>query len=330
MTIELHGIEFRGFHGVLEHERQEGQRFLVDLDLELAELTAAETDRIEDAVDYRDVVATVVEVSEGRAYHLLEALASALADALLGRFPLGRVRSPRAEARRRARPAGRPRRRGRGARRGLPAVTVTGSAVRDPSERQITLARPGGPIGGRPLGERARQGLVISVFEPQLGEKPLAKMRLERSDRDPAVACPIEPVEGIAAPEHSADRRQPVPERGREPAAVSASATSARAASPVRSRATSRASAVETARSAPPRSATSVRGRSGGATSPCAAVYVRSWPGESSGVRVSHDRDVHQEGKRVVQRLPPEAEPLECRRPARCHQQVGGGEVVCG
>ena len=92
MTIELHGIEFRGFHGVLEHERQEGQRFLVDLDLELAELTAAETDRIEDAVDYRDVVATVVEVSEARAYHLLEALASALADALLGRFPLARVR----------------------------------------------------------------------------------------------------------------------------------------------------------------------------------------------------------------------------------------------
>ncbi len=92
MTIELHGIEFRGYHGVLEHERQEGQRFLVDLDLDVTETTAAETDRIEDAVDYRDVVATVVEVSDARAYHLLEALASALADALLDRFALARVR----------------------------------------------------------------------------------------------------------------------------------------------------------------------------------------------------------------------------------------------
>ena len=54
--------------------------------------TAAETDRIEDAVDYRDVVASVVEVWDARAYTLLEALASALADALLDRFPLVRVR----------------------------------------------------------------------------------------------------------------------------------------------------------------------------------------------------------------------------------------------
>ena len=92
MTIELFGIELRGFHGVLAHERREGQRFLVDLELDLADSTAAETDRIEDAVDYRDVVATVVEVSDGRAYHLLEALASALADALLARYPLTRAR----------------------------------------------------------------------------------------------------------------------------------------------------------------------------------------------------------------------------------------------
>ena len=92
MTIELPGIELHGFHGVLEHERREGQRFLVDLELDLADTTAAETDRIEDAVDYRDVVATVVEVSDARAYHLLEALASALADALLTRFPVTRVR----------------------------------------------------------------------------------------------------------------------------------------------------------------------------------------------------------------------------------------------
>lgn len=92
MTIELHGIELHGFHGVLERERREGQRFLVDVDLELADTTAAATDRIEDAVDYRDVVATVVEVSDGRAYHLLEALADALAEALVSRFAVSRAR----------------------------------------------------------------------------------------------------------------------------------------------------------------------------------------------------------------------------------------------
>ena len=92
MTIELHGIELHAFHGVLEHERREGQRFLVDLELDLADTGAASTDRIEDAVDYRDVVATVVDVAEGHAYHLLEALAAALADALVDGYPVTRVR----------------------------------------------------------------------------------------------------------------------------------------------------------------------------------------------------------------------------------------------
>jgi dihydroneopterin aldolase len=92
MTIELRGIELHAFHGVLEHERREGQRFLVDVELDLADTTAVRTDAIEDAVDYRDVVAAVTEISDGRAYHLLEAFAAALADALVERFPVAAVR----------------------------------------------------------------------------------------------------------------------------------------------------------------------------------------------------------------------------------------------
>jgi dihydroneopterin aldolase len=92
VTIELTSIELFGFHGVLEHERATGQRFLVDVELDVGDTRAASTDRIEDAVDYRDVVAAVVEVSDGRAYHLLEAFASELAEALLARFPVTRVR----------------------------------------------------------------------------------------------------------------------------------------------------------------------------------------------------------------------------------------------
>ena len=95
MTIELRGIELYGFHGVLDDERERGQLFVVDLELELdpeVATTAAESDRIEDAVDYRDVVDVVGEVSDARAYRLLEAFSTALADTLLARFPLARVR----------------------------------------------------------------------------------------------------------------------------------------------------------------------------------------------------------------------------------------------
>jgi dihydroneopterin aldolase len=95
MTIELRGVELYGFHGVLETERRHGQRFLVDLELgvdpEVAAAAAA-SDRIEDALDYRDVVAAVRNVSDAQAYMLLEAFASAIAQMLLDRFPVERVK----------------------------------------------------------------------------------------------------------------------------------------------------------------------------------------------------------------------------------------------
>jgi dihydroneopterin aldolase len=97
MRVELLGIALHGYHGVLEHERRDGQRFLVDVELEVGE--AGSSDRIEDAVDYRDVAACVRQVSDGRAFRLLEALATALADELVARFPAAervevRVRKP--------------------------------------------------------------------------------------------------------------------------------------------------------------------------------------------------------------------------------------------
>ena len=92
MRIELSGIALHGYHGVLEHERRDGQRFLVDVELDLAGEVAARSDRIEDAVDYRAVVARVREISDARAFHLLEAFSAALADALLAELPVTAVR----------------------------------------------------------------------------------------------------------------------------------------------------------------------------------------------------------------------------------------------
>ena len=91
VTIELAGLELRGHHGVEDDERSAGQRFLFDVRLVTAGDDAARSDRIEDAVDYRQVVSIVREVSDGRAYHLLEALATAVAEALVERLPVERV-----------------------------------------------------------------------------------------------------------------------------------------------------------------------------------------------------------------------------------------------
>ena len=89
MIVELHGLEVFGRHGVLPEEAREGQTFLVDVELDIDEPTA---DRIDAAVDYRDVAAAVLEVSDGHRFELIESLAAAIADALAARFQARRVR----------------------------------------------------------------------------------------------------------------------------------------------------------------------------------------------------------------------------------------------
>jgi dihydroneopterin aldolase len=89
ITVELRGLRLFGRHGVHAHEKENGQDFLFDVDLEVGE--RGSSDRLEDAVDYRDLARAVQEVSDARSYDLLEALANAVADELLRRFAAERV-----------------------------------------------------------------------------------------------------------------------------------------------------------------------------------------------------------------------------------------------
>ena len=90
IEVELQRLEIFGRHGVTDEERERGQIFLYDVRLEVSD--AALSDRLEDAVDYVEVAACVREVSDGRRFALLEALAAAVADAVVARFPVERVR----------------------------------------------------------------------------------------------------------------------------------------------------------------------------------------------------------------------------------------------
>jgi dihydroneopterin aldolase len=89
VLVELAGLEIPGRHGVEDWEREQEQPFVYDLELELEEPA---NDRIEDTVDYREVVELVRAVSENRQFQLLESIAAAVAEALLERFPLERAR----------------------------------------------------------------------------------------------------------------------------------------------------------------------------------------------------------------------------------------------
>jgi dihydroneopterin aldolase len=90
IEVELEGLEIFGRHGVTDEERERGQVFLYDVRLDVPD--AALSDRLEDAVDYVEVAECVREISAARQFALLEALAAAVADALVARFDVERVR----------------------------------------------------------------------------------------------------------------------------------------------------------------------------------------------------------------------------------------------
>jgi dihydroneopterin aldolase len=90
VKIELRGIEVFGYHGATDLEEREGQTFLFDVSLWPGREPKA--DDIDQTIDYRDVAACVREVSDRRRVRLLETLAAALADVLVERFAVERVR----------------------------------------------------------------------------------------------------------------------------------------------------------------------------------------------------------------------------------------------
>ena len=90
ITVEVRDLRVFGRHGVHDHERERGQDFVFDVELDVGE--RGTSDRLEDAVDYVEVARVVQDVSAGRQFSLLEALATAVADELEQRFAPERVR----------------------------------------------------------------------------------------------------------------------------------------------------------------------------------------------------------------------------------------------
>jgi dihydroneopterin aldolase len=81
--ITLRGMRFAGRHGALPGERDAAQPFEVDVTLRLDLSRAAASDELADTVDYGAVFALARDIVEERSFHLVEAIAGAIADAVL-------------------------------------------------------------------------------------------------------------------------------------------------------------------------------------------------------------------------------------------------------
>ncbi|TSD95602.1 dihydroneopterin aldolase [Skermania sp. ID1734] len=89
--IELRGLRARGYHGVFDHERRDGQEFVVDLVVWLDLGAAAASDDLADTVDYGRLANVAVEVITGEPRNLIESVAAEIADGVLRDDRIGEV-----------------------------------------------------------------------------------------------------------------------------------------------------------------------------------------------------------------------------------------------
>lgn len=74
--MRLVGISGHGYHGLLDHERRDGQTFLADVEMELDLAPAGQTDDIGLTVDYAWVSQAIHDVLVGEPVDLIETVAA--------------------------------------------------------------------------------------------------------------------------------------------------------------------------------------------------------------------------------------------------------------
>lgn len=81
--IELRGLRVRGHHGVFDHERRDGQDFVVDLTVWVDLAPAAASDDLADTLDYGSLAQRAAGIVGGEPCDLIETVASRIASDVL-------------------------------------------------------------------------------------------------------------------------------------------------------------------------------------------------------------------------------------------------------
>lgn len=82
-VIEIKGLELFAFHGVNPEEKEDGQRFLLDIKLTADLAKARQTDALSDTVSYAAVKKTAERVFTAEKYDLIERAAQVVCEAIL-------------------------------------------------------------------------------------------------------------------------------------------------------------------------------------------------------------------------------------------------------
>ncbi|MCA1186619.1 MULTISPECIES: dihydroneopterin aldolase [unclassified Saccharopolyspora] len=81
--IALTGLRVRGNHGVFEHEKRDGQEFLVDITVWADLAGAAAADDLAQTLNYGELAQRAADVVAGPSRDLIETVAAEIADGIM-------------------------------------------------------------------------------------------------------------------------------------------------------------------------------------------------------------------------------------------------------
>jgi 7,8-dihydroneopterin aldolase/epimerase/oxygenase len=89
--LRIRGMIFHAFHGCEQDERENGQRFEVDIDLVFDARPAALHDRLKETIDVRHVYQTVQDIVSKERFYLIETVGEHIAQSILLKFSAEQV-----------------------------------------------------------------------------------------------------------------------------------------------------------------------------------------------------------------------------------------------
>lgn len=84
--IEIKGLQFHAYHGVMNEEKQIGGKFEVDLEYYYDAINAINTDNLNYAINYKQILYEIAEFMNGESYNLIETIAYQLVSTLMEKY----------------------------------------------------------------------------------------------------------------------------------------------------------------------------------------------------------------------------------------------------
>ena len=86
--IQLTGLRVRGNHGVFDFEKENGQEFVVDVQVWMDLSAAAISDDVTDTLHYGELAEYAADVVAGPSRDLIETIAAEIADGVMRQWPV--------------------------------------------------------------------------------------------------------------------------------------------------------------------------------------------------------------------------------------------------